>query len=425
MQPSRWSRTVRISLGLLAAAASLWPVPAKAQAASPPPEEEVVEAALPKHSPKGTSIELYGFAMLDSGYEFNEIDPQWFDTMRPTKLPAFAGEFAPDGNVYASVRQTRFGVRSSTPTGMGDLKAIFEFEMFGVGADAGQTTIRLRHAYGELGQFGAGQFWSPFMDIDVFPNSLEYWGPNGMVFFRNVQIRWMPLKGESRVTVALERPGASADLGTTHLEEPANVVPHFNLPDLSAEARMGRPWGYVEIAGILRKIAWVDTTATATRNLSDSVLGWGVNLSSNLKATANDTLRLQVVGGRGIENYMNDAPVDIATRPTANPAVPEGVPLGILGLVAFLDHNWNKMFSSAVGYSMVNIWNSQGQLARDFHQGHYALGNLLFTPVKNVMMGGEFQWGRRVNAFDGYSVDDWKIQLSFKYSFSGKWTIGD
>ncbi len=23
------------------------------------------------------------------------------------------------------------------------------------------------------------------MDIDVFPNSLEYWGPNAMVFFRN------------------------------------------------------------------------------------------------------------------------------------------------------------------------------------------------------------------------------------------------
>ena len=31
------------------------------------------------------------------------------------------------------------------------------------------------------------------MDLDVFPNSLEYWGPNGMVFFRNVQLRWMPI----------------------------------------------------------------------------------------------------------------------------------------------------------------------------------------------------------------------------------------
>ena len=51
------------------------------------------------------------------------------------------------------------------------------------------------------------------MDIDVFPNSLEYWGPNGMVFFRNVQLRWMPIQGDTRLTVALERPGASADQG--------------------------------------------------------------------------------------------------------------------------------------------------------------------------------------------------------------------
>ena len=30
---------------------------------------------------------------------------------------------------------------------------------------------------------------SAYMDPDVFPNSLEYWGPTGMVFFRNVQVR--------------------------------------------------------------------------------------------------------------------------------------------------------------------------------------------------------------------------------------------
>ena len=117
--------------------------------------------------------------------------------MRPTKLPAFKDEFGPDGSVFFSVRQTRFGVKTSNPTSLGDLKTWFEFELFGTGVDQGQTTFRLRQAYGELGKFGAGQTWSPFMDIDVFPNSLEYWGPNGMVFFRNIQFRWMPIKGDS------------------------------------------------------------------------------------------------------------------------------------------------------------------------------------------------------------------------------------
>jgi hypothetical protein len=151
------------------------------------------------------SMEIYGFAMLDIGHDFKQIHPDWSDTLRITKLPSVEDEFGRDHNTFAGVRQSRLGVRSSVPTELGELKTQFEFELFGTGVDAGQTTFRLRHAYGELGAFGAGQTWSPFMDIDVFPNSLEYWGPTGMVFFRNVQLRWTPVKGDTRVTVALER----------------------------------------------------------------------------------------------------------------------------------------------------------------------------------------------------------------------------
>ena len=154
------------------------------------------------------------FRSLDAGYNFGQIDPDWYDTMRPTKLAAFRNEFAPNGSVFFSVRQTRFGVKTSTPTKYGDLKTIFEFELFGTGVDAGQTTFRLRHAWGEIGQIGAGQSWSPFMDPDVFPNSLEYWGPSGMVFFRNIQFRWMPIHRDNlQVWLAAEKPGASADGG--------------------------------------------------------------------------------------------------------------------------------------------------------------------------------------------------------------------
>ena len=140
----------------------------------------------------GIRTDFYGFVMTDVGYNSEAMDPLWFDVQRPTKLAAFDDQFGDDGSVFFSVRQTRFGVKSWIPTDMGELRTTFEWELFGTGVDAGQTTLRLRHAYGEMGIFGAGQYWSPFMDIDVFPNSIEYWGPNGMVFFRNVQIRWRP-----------------------------------------------------------------------------------------------------------------------------------------------------------------------------------------------------------------------------------------
>ena len=184
-----------------------------------------------------STLDIYGFAMTDAGYNFGAIDPAWFDVVRPTKLPAFANEFGPNGQAFFSVRQTRFGVKSSTPTSFGDLKTIFEFELFGTGVDAGQTTFRLRHAWGELGHFGVGQSWSPFMDTDVFPNSIEYWGPNGMVFFRNVQFRWTPIKTDRNTfMIAAERPGASGDQGVySGRIELSNITPQFILPDLSMQ----------------------------------------------------------------------------------------------------------------------------------------------------------------------------------------------
>jgi hypothetical protein len=364
-----------------------------------------------------STMEIYGFAMLDMGYDSKQVDPQWFDVLRVTKLPSFDNQYGLDGNFYSSVRQSRLGVKTSTPTAMGELKTQFEFEMFGVGADAGQTTIRLRHAYGELGAFGAGQTWSPFMDIDVFPNSVEYWGPTGMAFYRNVQVRWMPIKGDTRLTVALERPGASADSGTAadHIAL-AGVKPRFPAPDLSAEYRMGRDWGYVEIAGIVRYMEWKDTEPE-TGDLSGDAMGWGLNLSTNFKM-GKSVIRAAVVYGEGIENYMNDSPYDVGASATNDPLRPfEGKPLPILGLTFFVDTTWSERMSTTIGYSMQDIDNSSAQTSSALKHGDYALANVMFYPVKNVMFGPEIQYGRREN-LNGYSSDDLRIQFSAKYNFS-------
>ena len=378
-------------------------------------------AQAPPQDPK-PSLEVYGFAMLDFGHNFNQINPNWYDTMRLTKLPSSEEQFGKDGSTFAGVRQSRLGVRSSTPTALGELKTTFEFELFGTGVDEGQTTFRLRHAYGELGAFGAGQTWSPFMDIDVFPNSLEYWGPTGMVFFRNVQVRWMPIKGDTRLTLALERPGASGDAGVlADRIELQNVKGRFPAPDLSGEYRIGGSKGYVEVAGILRYMKW-DDMLDDDFELSDSAVGWGINLSSNIKFGGSDTLRLQGVFGEGIQNYMNDSPVDVGiVRDVGSRVTPiRGETIPITGIVAFLDHNWNSKVSTAIGYSGQMNDNTEGQAPDAFKNGHYVLGNVLYSPVPNAMVGVEFQWGRRENFSDGFSSDATKIQVSFKYNFSAK-----
>ena len=336
----------------------------------------------------------------------------------------YAGAVESDrGNFFFGVRQSRIGVKPHVPTPLGEITAQFDIDMFGVGADAGQTTIRLRHAYAQLGQFGFGQTESPFMDLDVFPNVVDYWGPNGMVFFRNVQARWMPIKGEyDKLTIAVERPGASADQGIYGDRiELDGVKGRFPLPDLSGEYRKGGTWGYVEVAGMLRKMNWDDIDDDQF-DLTGSATGWGINLTSNLKPTSQDVVRLQLVVGEGIQNYMNDAPVDVGIQNNfSNPRTPiVGKALPIVGIVAFLDHTWNSQWSTAVGYSMTDIDNTDAQSPDAYRRGHYALGNVLYSPVPNVMVGGELQWGRRENYSDGFHSDGVKIQFSFKYNFSAK-----
>jgi hypothetical protein len=88
--------------------------------------------------------------------------------------------------------------------------------------------------------------------------------------------------------------------------------------------------------------------------------------------------------------------------------------------MAFYDHTWNDKWTSSGGYSRLDIDTSSGQLPSDFKIGQYAVGNVLYIPVPNVMVGSELQWGRRDNNTDGFSAHDYRIQFSFKYNFSYK-----
>jgi len=142
--------------------------------------------------------------------------------------------------------------------------------------------------------------------------------------------------------------------------------------------------------------------------------------------TSRDVLRLQATYGKGIENYFNDAPVDVGIESNfGDPVTPVvGRALPISGIVAYLDHNWSSKWSTALGYSRVDIDNSDLQLPDAFKSGDYASVNLLCLPAQNVMMGGEFQWARRNNFRDGFSSNDYRLEFSLKYSFSGKITGG-
>lgn len=369
------------------------------------------------------SLQVYGFAMVDMGYNFDQIDPRWFDALRINRLPKYKNQFAPDGTFFFGVRQTRFGVAGFTPTKIGDLKVVYEFDMFGTGSDEGQTTMRLRHAYGELGKFLAGQANSPFMDADVWPNTVEYWGPSGMVFYRNVQLRYAPIKTDDKeLFIALERPGAGADKGTVSTPEfPISTLDSVkgrnSVPDVSAHFKKKGGWGSVQLAGILRPLKWEDTRVVKSGgDLSGSTTGWGAHLSTVINLTKSTVFRGSAVHGEGIQNYMQDAPNDVGVVVSGNRY--EGEALPVTGLMAWIDHNWTPNFWTSLGYSSVDIDNTEtAKGSTSYKTGQYAMLTIGTNPFTNAMAAIEFQWGQREGE-DGFTSEAKKIQLSFKYNFS-------
>lgn len=368
-------------------------------------------------------FEVYGFAQVDYIQDFKRVNPAWDTTLRPSKIPTQEGQFGSDGQAIVSVMQSKLGVQSNLPVQGKNLYTKFEFDFFGVGVDEGQTTIRLRHAYGEWGKVLGGQTNSLFMDGDAFPNQIDYWGPAGMVFYRTPQLRYSFLKGENQAAIALEIPGSAIDpgevrqisdeLGTTFKNDE-------KLPDLTLMGRINRDWGHVQASGILRKVGFesvgTDITPPPPGNEpQDSDLGWGINLSSNFKFMDKDKLILAVVYGEGIASYMNDGGTDMAAGGTlANPSA-EMVPL--LGLTAFIDHYWSDAWSTSLGYSSTEVDNQSLQSPDAFKKGQYALVNLLHTTHKNVLCGVELLWGNREDK-NGATGDDVRSQISLKYSFS-------
>jgi len=373
----------------------------------------------------GRSFEIYGFAQADYIQDFGgRLSPDWDDALRPSKI-GIDGQYGGDGQSSISVKQSRFGVKGTMPTGANNtpLDFKFEFDLFGTGADAGQTTFRLRHAYGEWGSILAGQTNSLFMDGDVFPNTIDYWGPTGMVFYRNVQIRWTPYRTDnSHFAIAIERPGNDIDSGNLRLIEGLEGVTVQNdeeLPDFTAQYRYGGDWGHVQLGGILRKVGYELRASDADPWTDGSENGWGINLGSTINTIGKDKVLLQVVYGEGIASYMNDGGMDLApsqtfSAGTATGLEAEAVPL--TGVLAYYDHYWSERWSSSIGYSYTEVDNTNFQDPTSFQKGEYASGNLLYYPLDNLMVGGELLWGKRTNNDDA-SDDVVRFQFTVKYNF--------
>jgi hypothetical protein len=342
------------------------------------------------------------------------VNPTWAATLRPSQIPIGCPGTpgcGKDDSFIMSVRQSTLGFRTSIPTEMGVVKTDLAFDLFGTD---GGTNIHWLRAWGEIGMFGAGQTDTNFMNIDAFPNTIDYWGPSGMVFIRNPQLRITPYnQGGVTWAFSLEAPNSVIDTGKLTAVDPAlgsGIVSRNRLPDLVGSYRQEGDWGHVKAAAILRQVGY-QSLNTPSGEPSGQKGGYGLNASGVVKFGKQDQLNWQLAGGTAIASYMNDGGTDLA--PDANFRA-EAVKS--FGWFAYYGHTWANSWTSAIGYSQHEQNNTAGQLGSAFHRGSYGSINLLVPVAKNVLTGAEWVWGR-LDTLDGSSATDYRLQFSTKVTF--------
>ena len=373
------------------------------------------------------NLELYGFLQIDGIQDFKRVNPDWEATLRPSRIPTSPGEFGSDGQSIFSVRQSRLGVKATGTLANKPYEAKFEFDLYGVGADAGQTTMRVRHMYASWGPILAGQTNSLFMDGDLFPNVVDYWGPPGMAFLRTPQFRWTFWNRNGfKAAVALEHATNDIDTGNLRLIDEAiasNIRNDEKIPDATAQIRYEGKWGHVQLSGILRRLGY-ETLGQPDNEPRGHKTGWGVDLGSSFNVSL-ATARIGAVYGRGIASYMNDGGMDFGPNVAVVPEpgnlvlVPSAEAVKLFGWTSYIDFNWSKQWTSSIGYSFDKVSNTSFQTTTAFHKGQYASVNLLWHPESNVFTGGELLWGKRTDN-DGNTGKDVRFQYSFHWDFSSK-----
>ncbi len=88
--------------------------------------------------------------------------------------------------------------------------------------------MRIRHAYGQLGGFLAGQTWSTFMDLKALPEKIDFGSPAGRTFVRQAMLRYSHKLGPGTLDLALE----SSETTLTASDGSRAVRDDDRVPDL-------------------------------------------------------------------------------------------------------------------------------------------------------------------------------------------------
>jgi len=337
-----------------------------------------------------TSVKLYGYAEVHAIHDIKA----WSGSDNFTDL-TFQGSTGPKGRTKLTAETSRFGFETSTPTSLGSFNTKVEADFYSYGTDGNRNRLRLRHAYGEYAGFLVGQTWSTFMDLDDLPETVDFNGPIGAPFSRRAMIRYSygDAKAGYKFTVALEDPQ----------DQFYGISANERLPQIVVRYDQGFDWGAINLRGL----------AHEKRSDAQTKRGYGFGLGGSYKLTDKDLFMAQYtrVDGDADQLYgSNGYAFDGAGAITFDKNQ---------GLVVGYAKTFNEQLRGTVAFGMnkgkvdltaIDATNPGNRRLQQLHV------NLIYSPIKNVELGGELVLGER-KTFAGDTAKMQRIDLMGRYSF--------
>ena len=306
-----------------------------------------------------------------------------------------------------TAKGSSMGVDVRAPDMPGDFRFYYNNDFFGSGSG---MNYRLKQMYGQFYNVTAGFTYSIFEDPDVWPDTVDFEGPNSLIFARQPTVRYLlPLNDSWQLNFGVEQPASEVD--NTGANASASSVNH--LPDGGFNVRWeDAKRGHVQLATILR-----DVGANSPTLGQQNVLGWGFNLSSVLNVFEKDSLQAQLTYGQGIFHFCNDN-FTYAGFNGGDAAYNNAGELKSLTYFAPMlgyTHQWSETFRSTATTGYVNLQNEQSQDPAAYHETYYESLNLVWQLRKRLSIGLECLYGYKTEN-SGAHGDVWRVQTGIVYT---------
>ena len=356
-----------------------------------------------------TEIKMGGYIKMDgliSDYSDAPTRGVGEDFFIPSTIATSGEPGDPRLNLHA--KETRFWLKSFTPTEHGDITTHFEIDfLLGQQGDervGNSFSPRVRHASLSWDRWTVGQTWSNFLNTTTLPDYLDFIGPVGATFARQAQIRYTAPTADGNWSISLENPETTL---TPFGGGPRIDADDSIFPDVVVRRDWTGGWGNLSMAAMLRELK-IDETG-----LDDSEFGGAISVAGKFTLSDGDDFRWQVSYGNALGRYLGLNSFNVGVLDATNKIVLTTQ----YGVLAAYRHVWNDRLHSSLGASFSSADNDTaiGGLAVP---GNYqsAHADIIWSPITRMSLGAEYIWGRRADE----SGDDGtlnRLQFSAKYLY--------